>query len=183
MSKHLTTVLLILSLLIGISTQAQDKRTGSEYTEHMLSTRAYFIPPGYDVVTWLKSLIQTIEAHSLENPSQQAVNLVLVGDAYHWIGHIFEERGEFALAWKAYLKSFLAYGATPLRQSAFITNHDTVGHARLHLAKVAPRIGEKMPTAQIVAAQQDNPILKNIDLYQNLLREMTGTVTKCSELF
>jgi hypothetical protein len=184
-SIFLTRLFLFLALA-GFWLPAVPAYAGSEYTEQMLATRAYPVPPGADVLTWLTQLVEATVTDTLRHPENAAENHLILGDAYHWIGHIHEDRREFQIAWEMHLKSFAEYAQSPLQHSAYITNLKTLDHAKVHLTKMAPLVHLPLPTE--VRAFKPAPVapfnpLKEIPAYQARIQAILQTVPQCRSLF
>lgn len=186
MSKILTKIFLILAMLSATLFSSQGwsnpPRTGSEYTEQMLATRAYAIPPNTNVLAWLENLIRLTEQDSAKHPEHRNENFLIIGDAYHWIGHIAEDRRDFNFAWDAHMKSYEAYMSTPYQASAFITNLNAVTHAKSHLAKVAPRVGGRVPSEGRDPEVTEKNALEDMDHYKKRVAEIIA-VPMCHQIF
>lgn len=186
MSKTLTGVFLFLALFAGIG----HSYAGSEYTEQMLATRAYKIPAGTPALYWLEDLIRITAEDTVKTPAHRNENQIIIGDAYHWIGHIHEDRKEFKSAWHAHLKSFEAYAASSLSNSAFITELNTLDHARTHLMKVGPRLGLGLPINIRQFKKDQNQAktpntMNSLENYNNRLTSLLSSKigSRCAPLF
>ena len=85
------------------------------------------------------------------HPENGERSQLMLGDAYHWIGHIFEDRGELDRAWEAYNKSYQHYLLTREKFSPMINSLDGREHAKMHLW----RIVEKDPSKKVIYGIRD----------------------------
>ena len=131
---------------VPTSPKAVINLAGSAETEELLALeRNYEIPKGVDVVLWFHELIDTVESHLRRDPKLTQEGRVIIGDAYHWIGHIYEERGDLEKAWRSYELAYGSYMMTELAVSPFLSNLGTRQHARFHLTDLAERTGRYFP--------------------------------------
>lgn len=85
--------------------------------------------------TELEGLIEHIQ--DPKNRMDSAQKELALGDAYHWLGHIYEEKGEFIKAYESYIRSHVHYQKTPLQRSPRINQRLIVQeHGIFHLKKI-----------------------------------------------
>jgi len=120
----------------------------------------------------------------------------MIGDAYHWIGHIQEDRRNLENAWEAYWKSHEHYSLSKIKHSVFISNLLTLDHAKFHLAELEKKTGQNYPwtiktfaEVPVVTGVHPQDCLREyrrrIDLLQARIRSrnLKGGDLKCSSLF
>ncbi len=82
-----------------------------------------------------KELIRIIEAAQIQPHSDQKE--LILGDAYHWLGHIYQERFDLLKAYESFIRSFFHYTLTTLTRSPRINSKVEVHeHSRYHLRDI-----------------------------------------------
>ena len=138
-------VLLIALGLPSVSVFAQTPK-GSERIEGSLADQNYYnIPQNVSTLKWFEELVLVLKQELAVHPEYGSKTQLLLGDAYHWIGHIYEDRGEYELAWKAHNRSYGHYILSSIRTSPAINNLGTVAHARFHLSRLTHKLDRPMP--------------------------------------
>lgn len=82
--------------------------------------------------------LERLIEHNLDpkNKMPSAEKELVLGDAYHWLGHVYEEKGEFIKAYESYIRSHVHYQKTPLKKSPRINDRLIVQeHGEFHLKK------------------------------------------------
>ena len=103
-------------------------------TEFYLSKgHEYTIEDKTKVLEQLFKIVAEIEAKQ----EKSAEDFLLLGDTYHWLGHIAEEAEHREKAEIYYQASYMAYKQTPIRTSQRINDLNGVRHATFHLSKNA----------------------------------------------
>lgn len=74
---------------------------------------------------------------SLRTKDKSPEDFLLLGDIYHWLGHIAEDAESREKAEKYYRTSYMFYKETPLTHSPRINNLHGAKHAIYHLSKNA----------------------------------------------
>lgn len=93
-------------------------------------------PPEYSLMN-LETLIQE-NAEKLKVAKDRSPRELLLGDTYHWLGHLYEEKGELLLAYECYIRSQVHYSKTALKKSPRINQRLIVQeHAEFHLRDIA----------------------------------------------
>ena len=142
-------MILIALGLPSVSVFAQSdyqKPNSSTRIEGTLADKNYYnIPQNVSTLKWFEDLVLVLKQDLAVHPEHGSKTQLLLGDAYHWIGHIYEDRGEYELAWKAHNRSYGHYILSSLRTSPAINNLGTVAHSRLHLSRLSRTLDRSMP--------------------------------------
>lgn len=149
-SRYLRLLLVLMALnLSAVSVFGQSPQNhpkGSQKIETSLASEYYYnIPQNVPVLEWFQKLTEALEKDLVFHPEHAAQTQVLLGDAYHWIGHIYEDRGDYKLAWRAHNKSYNHYILSSIKTSPAINNLGTVAHARFHIKRVAEELNRSVP--------------------------------------
>jgi hypothetical protein len=136
-----TFILAVLLTAVGAFGQALPETTrslGSEYIEGRLAKEWYYdIPASTSPLEWFQKLVLVLKSDLVVHPEDGAKTFVLLADAYHWIGHIYEDRGQLENAWEAHNKSYEAYLLSNLRYSPMINFLNGLEHAKHHINRLA----------------------------------------------
>jgi len=87
--------------------------------------------------------LEALIEHTLDpkNRMSSEQRELILGDAYHWLGHVYEEKGEFIKAQESYIRSHVHYQKTPLKKSPRINDMLIVQeHGVFHLKKITETI-------------------------------------------
>ncbi len=136
------TVLLTVVCAFG---QQPTSVSGMTRLEGVLSDRLYYnIPKGVHALDWFESLVEILKADLAFYPEHSSRTQLILGDAYHWIGHLYEEdKQNHEKAWEAYNKSYEHYLLSEYKNSPMINSLDTREHAKFHLLKTAEVLNRK----------------------------------------
>lgn len=104
-------------------------------------------PLGPKIDDWLLQLATLAEEHSLSTAEDRDWAHVIAGDAYHWLGHLAEDRGEWALALDYHWKSLANYEASSITHSSMINFLLTRDHAKFHVVRAAGTLGREVPAS------------------------------------
>ena len=130
--------------------QSPNLSSGSEQIEKSLANQYYYsIPGSMRALEWLETLISILEQDRIKNPQYADKTQLQLGDAYHWIGHIYEDRGQLELAWAAQNKAYEHYLLSNIKSSPAINNLLTAAHARFHLVRLAEKLNRPLPMGLI----------------------------------
>lgn len=137
--------------------------TGSEWLEKSLaSPRIYNIPAGQSTLDWLVKFAENLELDLVQNPEKSDRIHLMLGDAYHWIGHIWEDRGLHQNAWVAYEKSYENYNKSPIEHSIFISNLKTRDHGKMHLVHTGQIL--KKPLSREIRSFAEKSVITNREI-------------------
>ncbi len=86
-----------------------------------------------------KELIRIIE-ETQKRPHSSEKELI-IGDAYHWLGHLYQERFDLLKAFESFVRSFFHYRLTSLSRSPRINSRVEVHeHSIFHLSDISKYI-------------------------------------------
>lgn len=117
------------------------------YLTNEISGYGFFSPNS--VRTEMEKFIERIQNSDIAASEKHLV----LGDAYHWLGHVYEEKGELTLAYEAYVRSHVHYQKTPLKRSPRINKMLIVQeHGEFHLKDIKKTILSIASTPGFTAA-------------------------------
>ncbi len=92
--------------------------------------------------TSLRELEELIErTQSSRYSMDSAQRELILGDAYHWLGHTYEEKGELTKPYECYVRSHVHYQKTPIQRSPRINPRLIIQeHGFFHLKNIRETI-------------------------------------------
>lgn len=117
--------------------------------------RIYNVDEGTSVLGWLESLTVRLRPDIQKHPEKMDKTHLILGDAHHWIGHIYEDRGDLEKAWNHYSKSYFHYSQSPVEHSVLISNLKTRDHGKMHLVQTGQKLKKRL-SAELRAYAERN---------------------------
>lgn len=118
---------------------------------YLAQAHEFPIAPGEDPVLFLQNRIRTLhQALSVAPDSPEADVLRLeLGDVYHWLGHVADDRNAFELAVALHQKSYEQYAKSRFATSWRINNLVGIEHATFHIRKSTRRKSGLRPEGKL----------------------------------
>lgn len=148
----------------------------SSWSIHALEKTATEVYLGYGHEFKIKDTDKIIEylfklIAKLEAKDKSAKDFLLLGDAYHWLGHIAEDSENRIKAEIYYKASYMAYKQTPITNSERINNLNGVKHALYHLSK----------NANLSIAPEEFRMMERVEHALHISEELAKIVSKFTE--
>jgi hypothetical protein len=122
---------------IDLLPEAGPDKQRIENTSRMVGRQSiYRLHKRVDTLRWLEDFIVRANDFMNDHPDSTNSMHVIIGDAYHWIGHILEDTGKPRSAAVAYWDSFKSYQLSNSVSSVGINNLVTRSHAAVHLQRL-----------------------------------------------
>lgn len=144
----------------------------------------YNMPHNQEPEAWLKSLVKTLNKELKSYPDNPNTIMLYLGDAYHWLGHVLEDKARPEEAYVAHLKSMDFYNQSESLYSPAINFFWPEGHARFHLTRLAEKLGYPVRASWRLGWRQRHETDHQYELRREYMTGLREVLTRnCEGLF
>lgn len=139
--------------------------------------------PEFTILEYLYGVVFAIES----TPKKSPQDFLLLGDLYHWLGHVADDAEDFERAARYHRASMVAYKKSRIRKSARINNLNGPEHALYHIMRtrelsLTPSILRRVGRAQDVAYTNRSEIASVLFASKKTIRQQAAELSDLCEV-